>query len=69
MLYGMTKVLACCEHCISNDKTGKFNEILQHLPHEFIVRVMVCNRGGYLALRESKKYTPWKTEDFRKHNL
>lgn len=37
--FDMKKLLACCEHCIAMDNSGKFNDILQHLPPQSVVRI------------------------------
>ena len=42
--FRMRKVLACCEHTIASDNTGKFNEMLQTVPSESFVRIVECLR-------------------------
>ena len=65
---GMDKALASCEHCIALDRSGNFNQAIQYMPPESVVRMIEFLRQGYHALENHKQWKEWTTEDFLPHN-
>ena len=74
--YGMTRTLACCEHCIAwDDSGGKYDEILHRLPSTSVVRIMaslremrdeaypVCHSLHHHSLQTSQQRS-WVPEKF-----
>ena len=76
MLLGKDEALASYEHCIAMDVTGRFNQMIQHMPHESWVRIIECNRQGFHMKKKywenflkNRQWIPWTTKDFLKHKL
>ena len=42
--FNLKQLLACCEHCIAMDNSGKFNEVFQHFPPQSAVGILECLR-------------------------
>ena len=56
--FDMKKLLACYEHCIAMDHSGKFNNILQHFPPQSVVRITECFRREWHRGDYRGKWTP-----------
>ena len=54
--FNMKKLVACCEHCIATDNSGKFNEIFQHFPPQSGVRILECLRRENNSKRSYYSY-------------
>ena len=65
--FGMRNVMACCEHFIANDSTGKFNNALKRIPAGGSARAAACiNR--MCVLRDHPVQT-WDVEHFYFNNV
>ncbi len=72
VLNGFDKALASCEHCIVTDVTGRFNQIMQHMPPESKRRIVRCLRQTCTTERpylNPEQLTPWTTADFLPHKF
>ena len=66
--FDMKNLLACCEHCIAGDISGKFDEVVHHLPPQSMLRILGYARSGLVEAQKLFSYRGprWTPQDFLK---
>ena len=64
--FDIKKLLACYEHCITMDHSGKFNDFIQHFPPQSVVRITECFRRELSEWHELQGdfIGKWTPQDF-----